>query len=90
MNRKLIGTKFYVIILSLIFLMGCQSREKKMKTDIEAANKAYCPMNFGNLGSLNSMEFDLWTEVSGFSCEPAAKIRPPEFSTLLSAERDSA
>ena len=58
MNRKLIGTKFYVIILSLIFLMGCQSREKKMKTDIEAANKAYCPMNFGNLGSLNSMEFD--------------------------------
>ncbi len=58
MNRKLIGPKFYVIILSLIFLMGCQSREKKMKTDIEAANKAYCPMNFGNFGSLNSMEFD--------------------------------
>lgn len=58
MNRKLIGTKLYVIILSLLFLIGCQSREKKMKADIEAANKAYCPMNFGNFGSLNSMEFD--------------------------------
>lgn len=58
MNKKIIGTKFHVIILSLLFLMGCQAREKKIQADIEAANKAYCPMEFGNFGSLNSMEFD--------------------------------
>ena len=58
MNIKLIGTKLYVIILSLLLLLSCQSRENRIRADIEAANKIYCPMKFGNFGSLNSIEFD--------------------------------
>lgn len=58
MTNIFIETKLYVIILSLLLLLSCQSRENRIRADIAAANKAYCPMKFGNFGSLNSIEFD--------------------------------